>query len=204
MNDIIFRCIRNINIEDYIEYDGKNYYATSTDASGSSATDIRKILPNINYFRIDSDTNPISGTSTDIDVFTGGAFKMAASGYYLIEWHMFWTRTANPASVNTYKINTPSGAVYVVGGASNILAAGTVGSMSFSGTAPVTVTSFSGFNTMASGNHYHYVKAYVLNGANIGAPVKLQINQTAAGIILRRGSYIMINRMPNNNFGNFV
>ena len=55
---------------------------------------------------------------------------------------------------------------------------------------------------------YRVIKAYILNNSTNGATVKLQANiPEDAGtynITLKQGSHIIIKRMPNGNFGNFI
>ncbi len=181
-----------------IEYDGANYYATSTDASGSSSTDIRKILPIIDYFRLDPSDNTISATTIS-DIFPTAAFTMATSGYYLLEYHLYLSRSTS--GQHTYTLVPSSSTItYIILGGINVLTTGNAGSMNFGGGASVALTISP---TLTAGNHYHIIRAYVLNGPAI-TTIKLRITSTANGVTVKRGSYAIITRMPNSNFGNFV
>jgi hypothetical protein len=184
-----------------IEYDGNNYYATSIDCN---ATPIRKILPNMNYYRIDSDRATINTSDLiyTYDVFPSGTFTMDADAYYIVDWTLNWIINSN--SDMRYDIVTSSAPQYIVIGGLNIATPNSGVSMNYGTT---TTTSFSNMQLQGiganTGTYVHTLRAYILNGSTNGTTIKLQIYTTNANITLKRGSRIFITKMPNANFGNF-
>ncbi len=180
-----------------IEYDGTNYYATSIDSNSSA---IRKILPNTNYYRITSDRT-IRTIQSTVDVFPTGTFTMDANSYYIIEWHLFIERFSSAIDY-IYSVVTSQNPTYVNVESINVLSNNNT--MTF-GTS--TITSLPTTPLIFPGNHYHIIKAYVLNGNTNGNTIKLQIILNAEyvdNIVIKQGSHIFIKKMPNDNFGSFT
>ena len=179
-----------------IEYDGNNYYATSIDCNSSA---IRKILPNMNYYRITIDRDPIvTSTSNTYDVFPSGTFTMDANTYYIIEWNLNWVINVIMGAIR-YDIVTSIAPQYIIVGGLNIVSPVNGVSMVF-GTSQT--TSLSAMQTTNSpGSYFHTLRAYIFSG--LSSTIKLRLNTPSANITLKQGSTIFISKMPNANFGSF-
>jgi hypothetical protein len=58
--------------------------------------------------------------------------------------------------------------------------------------------------SIAIGNHYHIVRAYVFTNATTAGNIRLRVTSSANGITLQRGSFYTVRRLTAGNIGTFV
>ena len=114
---------------------------------------------------------------------------------------MYWARTTT-AGTHTYTLVSTQNWQYAALSSIGLNNAGVAGQHINNVTAASLALPAS--ISIATGNHYHIVRAYVFTNASTAGNIRLRVTSSANGITLQRGSFYTVRRLTAGNIGTFV
>jgi hypothetical protein len=178
------------------EYDGGLFYLTNSDTTNG-----KKYVETLARHQVTANQTLISGTGITDVYAANSAYSILAGAYYEIEYHMYWVRSTT-AGTHTYTLVSTQNWQYAALSGIGFQNAGVAGLHVNSGAA--TTLALPASASIAIGNHYHIVRAYVFTNATTAGNIRLRVTSSANGITLQRGSFYTVRRLTAGNIGTFV
>lgn len=179
------------------EYDGSQYFLTNADTTNG-----KKYVETLTRYQVTANGTLISAVATITDAFpANSSFAFLANSYYEIEYHMYWVRSTT-AGTHTYTLVSTQNWQFASLSAEGVFTPGVASSHVNTGAAASLALPAS--PSMAIGNHYHIVRAYVFTNSTTAGNVRLRVTSSANGITLQRGSFYVVRRLPAASIGAFV